>query len=339
MTALDQYARLEATAIWRAGKTSQRRDVFVSLGEATLVIHDGKDVALGHWSLPAVTRINPGAVPARYAPGTDAPEELEIADVTMIEAIERVRTVVERGRPRSGRLRAGVVTVILIAVLALAILWMPGALVRQTASIVPAASRAAIGDDILTQLRPMTGPACRTSAGDLALARLKNRLNLDARHRLAVAPAGITGAVHLPGGLIILGREAVEDYETPEVVAGYVLAEAAVFAERDPLAELLGNAGIAATVRLLTSGGLPDGAIRAEAQRLVATRPDERLQADTLKSVFETAGVPISPYAYALDVTGETVLPLIEIESVTSAERRPILSDDDWVALQNICGA
>jgi len=336
MTALDQYEKLEATAIWRPGAGTQRRDVYVSLGEATLVIHDGKDVALSHWSLPAVERRNPGKRPALYGPGPDAPEELEIEDDTMIAAIERVRMVVERSRPRQGRLRLGLIAVVLIAAVALATLWVPGALVRQAAAILPEASRAAIGEDLIRHLRPLTGAACRTPAGDLALARMKNRLLPGSGHRIAVMPAGIAGSVHLPGGTILIARAVVEDHETPQVAAGHVLSEAALFAARDPMIPLLAGAGLGSTLALLTRGEVPDAALAAHARRLVTESAAEVPPADLIVPVFAAADVALAPFARALDPTGASVGALLEADQQTPAPR-PILRDDDWVALQNIC--
>ncbi len=54
MTALTEYDRLECAAVWRAAPEAQRRDVFVSVGDATLVITDNADRVLAHWSLAAV---------------------------------------------------------------------------------------------------------------------------------------------------------------------------------------------------------------------------------------------------------------------------------------------
>jgi hypothetical protein len=45
-----------------------------------------------------------------------------------------------------------------------------------------------------------------------------------------------------------------------------------------------------------------------------------------------------SPYAYALDITGETVLPLIEADPRRALGSREVLKDADWVRLQGICG-
>ena len=66
MTALTQYSRLEATALWRPTLDAQRREVIVSIGDATLVIATINDQALTHWSLAAVVRANPAVSPAVF---------------------------------------------------------------------------------------------------------------------------------------------------------------------------------------------------------------------------------------------------------------------------------
>ena len=78
MTALQKYARLEAVGVWRESDQGQRRDVIVSIGDATLVITDSQEKALAHWSLAAITRVNPGLVPALYHPEGDKTESLEL---------------------------------------------------------------------------------------------------------------------------------------------------------------------------------------------------------------------------------------------------------------------
>lgn len=338
MTALTEYDRLEAQGLWRPSPGAQRRDVVVSVGEATLILLDGREVALAHWSLPAVERLNPGETPALYAPGPETPEELEIADPTMIEAIERVRRAIDRQRPHEGRLRGGIVAGVLIVALAAATLWLPGALIRHTAAIAPEASRTAIGRDLMGALRPLAGPACDTPGGTRALARLHTRLLGPGPGRIAVLPSGVATSVSIPGGTILVGRSLVEDYEAPDALAGFVLAEAARGVGTDPLETMLRETGILPALRLLTSGALPDGALRAYAETLVATRDATAPDAETLLPRFAEAGVPSSPYAYALDVTGETTVALIEADPVPPGTGRLILSDADWVALQGICG-
>jgi len=86
-TVLEQYQRLEAEGVWRPDPEAQRRDVIVSIGEATLTLSDAGERVLTHWSLPALSRVNPGVRPAIYSPGADAPDTLEISDGNMIEAL------------------------------------------------------------------------------------------------------------------------------------------------------------------------------------------------------------------------------------------------------------
>ena len=118
MTALQEYQRLECTGLWRDRAESQRRDVIVSFGDASLIIRElPSERALSHWSLPAARRLNPGRMPALFAPGPDTTEELEIDDETMIAAIAKVHALIERRRPRPGRLRGAILSVVAAAVL------------------------------------------------------------------------------------------------------------------------------------------------------------------------------------------------------------------------------
>ncbi|WP_212525445.1 hypothetical protein [Actibacterium sp. MT2.3-13A] len=335
MTALKQFERLESPGLWRESPQAQRRDVILTFGDASLVIADSQARPLTHWSLAALSRLNPGALPALYSPDPDSGETLELDDALMIEAIETVRAAISRARPHRGRLRLLALGGSLAAVLSLGLFWMPGALVRHTAAVVPAPARAEIGAALLAQITRVSGPPCREAGGRQALARLSARL--PGRGRTVVLPAGIAQAAHLPGGLVLLNRALVEDYDGPEVAAGFILAERARAAEADPLQSLLRAVGLRATLRLLTTGALPDSALRAYAEELPGA-PPRPLTDETLLARFAEAGVPSSPYAYALDISGETVLPLIEADPMRGRTQEPVLGDGDWVRLQGICG-
>ena len=335
MTALTEYQRLEAPGLWRPAPGAQRRDVIVSLGEASLVITDMSDRALAHWSLPAVLRVNPGATPALFRPGEDATEDLEIEDATMVAAVEKVRTTIARRRPQPGRLRQSLLVAGLLAVAAVGVVWLPGALIRHTAAVVPEAQRAAIGAELLGEVRRVAGAPCETPQGLRALGRLRDRLLGPEWGRLVVLRAGIPATAHLPGGIILVNRSLVEDHEAPAVAAGFVLAEAERAAAGDPLLALLQEAGPFAAFRLLTTGRIPSAVLAREAERLMSM-PPEPVGAAALVARFRAAGVSTAPYAYANDVTGEATLALIEADPLR-ADPRPILSDGDWIALQGIC--
>ncbi|EPX81054.1 hypothetical protein [Litoreibacter arenae] len=335
MTALKEYDRLESTGIWRESPDAQRRDVIVSFGNATLIIRDKADTALAHWSLPAIERLNPGARPALFRPGPEAGEELELDDATLIDAIEKVRRTVARRRPQRGRLRLYIFASLIAAIAALGYFWLPGALVRHTITVVPDSKRLAIGTALLGHLTRLTGDTCRSNLGAAALARLKARVLGDRVRKAYVVPSG-PEALYLPGGLLLLNRTVVEDHDSADVAAGYMLAASERNRDVDPLARLLSDAGGAATLRLLTSGQVSDDVLRDYAETLLAT-PQAAPAADLLLDRFATAKVAASPYAYAVDVTGESTLELIEADPYRGVEAPRLLSDGDWISLQEIC--
>ena len=336
MTALSEYQRLETTGIWRATPEAQRRDVIVSVGDATLVIYDGAGRPLAHWSLPALERRNPGIRPALYRPGPDSVEELELTAPEMVEAIERVRSAIQKRRPQRGRLRQALLAGALALVMIAGFLWLPDAMVRHAASVVPEAQRADLGNRLLAEIRRVAGAPCATPLGTRALERLHERL-LETPGRLEVVPGGITKAAHLPGGIILLNRALVEDYEDPSVVAGYVLAEALRAQAMDPMEQLLRFGGAMSAFRLLTTGDVTQQTLAAYAERLM-TEPPEPVSDPALLAEFLGADVPASPYAYAHDISGETTIGLIEADPVSPITALPVLRDAEWVSLQGICG-
>lgn len=335
MTVLEEYERLESTGVWSPGDGAQRRDVLVSIGEATLVLYDMSETALAHWSLPALDRLNPGQTPAIYSPGADAPDRLEIADTDMIAAIERVQTAIRRARGRPGRLRAAIAIGVLALAIGLGTLWLPGALARYAASILPDAARAEIGRDMMAHIRRRTGPACNDPAGARALFALERRLFPDGRTRLRVLPGGLTGTAHLPGGWLLAAHTLVEDFETPDVLAGYALAEHVRRSTTDPATALLEDAGLRPTLALLTTGHVPDATLAALADiRLIG--PPAPVDQTALLDAFSGAGVSPTAYAFARDISGETTLPLVEGAALATAAT-PLLTDGQWLALQQIC--
>lgn len=341
MTALKKYLRLECTGLWRPSPDAQRREVLVSFGDATLILADIKsERALGHWSLPAIIRLNPGETPALYAPGEDAGEELEIEDETMIDALEQVGALIRARAPRPGRLRLILLGLVAAVIAAAAILWLPDALIRHTASALPLSKRQEIGRMALADLTRLTGAPCAMPEGQAALARLRDRL-LGRRGEIVVLRDGLRAPAHLPGGLILLPRALVETADSPDVVAGAILVEDERREASQPLAPLLRHAGIMATLKLLTSGELPPSALRGYGEVMLSRARQGSAFApareDDLIARFAEAELPLTPYARHLDPSGETVLKLIESDPMRGIVTDPALGDTDWVALQGIC--
>jgi len=336
-TALTEFARLESSGLWRVTPDAQRREVLVSFGAATLVISDMAGRPLTHWSLPAVSRLNVGTRPAVFSPDLDQTETLEIADDLMIDAMEKVRKTVKRRRAKPGRLRNLGLGAASLAVLGLAVFWLPDALIQQTVSVVPQVKRAEIGATILGHIQRVAGQTCRSALGAQALDKVHRRaLGAQVAGQVVVVPSGTDAAIYLPGGLIVLNRDLVEDTENPAVVAGHIIAAAGQLLQADPLAHVLQASGIGATFTMLTTGEIAPEILRSYAETLVSSPPAPAPDAIVLP-LFEAAQLPSTPYAFAVDVTGETTLGLIEADPMAGRSVAPILSDAEWISLQGIC--
>lgn len=340
MTALSEFDRLEATGLWRADTMAQRREVIVSLGHATLMLKDTSDRALTHWSLAAVERLNPGKLPAIYHPDGDSDEVLELGvdAQEMVDAIEKLRKAVARSRPSQGRLRFALSSLVLGGVVALSVFWLPGALREHTLRVVPEVKRDAIGLSLIDEISRLTGPPCRASASAPALRMLARRVLGEPRAAdvIVLRGSGAPPSTHLPGGFVLLSRAVMEDSTSPESAAGFVLSEEVRAQARDPLEQLLKHAGFWATARLLTTGHLPQSAIEGYAPELLQAAPPPVL-VDAMAQAFETAEISLRSYAYAVDITGESVVSLIEADRLKGQDTRPVMADNDWLRLQAIC--
>jgi hypothetical protein len=334
MTALTEFQRLECTGLWRDAPGAQKREVIVSFGDATLVISEARNArALTHWSLPAIVRLNPGDTPARYAPAPDGDEELELDDATMIAAIEKVHVLIAARQPHPGRLRNLLLGSGLAAVLAIGILWMPRALIDHTADALPFATEQEIGRAALADLTRLTGAPCAGPEGTAALDRLRERMS-GTGAATVVLSAPLAEAHMLPGRIVVLPRKTVEGQDRPEVAAATILAAEVAAAHLAPIRDALHFAGFRATIGLLTTGQLPADALRGYGEALLARRPAASDAA--LLQRFSETGLSSTPYAYALDPTGETTLGLIEADPHRT-DAKPVMTDTDWVALQGIC--
>ena len=337
MTALHQYERLESSGLWRGDINSQRRDVTVSFGKATLVISDAAGRALTHWSLPAVVRQNEGVRPAVFTPDTGPDETLEIDDDLMIDAIEQVRKTLSRSRPQRGRMRQIGSWGILAAAAGLAIFWLPDALIRQTATSVPDQKRAEIGATVLGHVQKLTGPRCSDAAATQVLSTLHRRvLGADAKGRVVVLPVLAQGAVAMTGQLIALDRRIIENADDPAVPAGYILAAHLMGQRSDPFANVLDAVGFRKTLGLLATGDLASENLADYARSLTeqdAAFPTDRVLIDA----FAAAQLPTTPFAFARDGTGARTAGLIAADAHAERDEPEILSDADWIRLQGIC--
>lgn len=340
MAVKTEYQQLVATGLWRETSEAQRVEVTATIGEETLILSDDQARARAHWSLPALVRANPGSYPAIFHPDGDPGETLELNEDQdeMIRALDRLRASIDRRRPHPGRLRLVLLVLMVAAVVLGGVIWLPDALRRHAVSVVPQAKRAEIGAALKQEITRVAGQPCDWPEGQDALDRLADRIApRDTALRLHVMPTAVPDALFLPGREILLNKTLVEDYDEPDVVAGFVVAELLRAAATDPLDDLLRFAGPRGSFQLLTIGDLPGGAVRKYAEHLLTTKRP-RPETDDLLTRFAAAKVRSTPYAYALDVSGEATLPLIEADPFANNAPPPLMPDADWLRLQDICG-
>lgn len=338
MTALTEFQRLEAQGSWRETPEARLREVVVSVGDATLILTDPKsDLPLSHWSLPAVTRTNPGELPAIYAPGSQgADETVEIDDPLMIAAIERVHRAIAARRAHPGRLRGGLTIMAVVAMLAAAVIWLPEAIIGHAAGIAPPAQQRMIGEAVLTDIERSTGAVCTRASGQAVLDWLTPRLvGQDAQIR--VVPGPLNGALRLPGNLYVLGSDLLDGAPDPEAAAGHLIAARLATDPADATRRALDHAGLRAALQLMTLGSLTDGAMTGFGEGLLS-QPVPRPGDANLLSAAEEAGISSEPYALSIDPTGDSVLGLIEGDPFRlDARPKALLTDQQWLALQQIC--
>ncbi len=341
MTALQRYQRLEAPGLWRAAAQDQRRDTIVSLGKATLTISDTRSgEILSHWSLPATTCLNPGEMPALFVPhsGPEASEgeSLELDDPEMIEALMAIRRAL-KPRRNAQRIRLSLAGAGALVLALVGVLWVPGTLTDHAASITPPAKRAQIGRDILAALAsgPQPVRACADPAGRQALTSLRSRL-LGSGYRLAVLEGAphLTTA-HLPGRLVIIGREFLEGLDSAETLAGHLLAQELLIETTDPMRAFLDRAGVRATVRFLTTGELTEASIAAFGAERLSSVPQSPPAAELVARMAQR-GVPLGPYVGSLSDPARQDA-LTQAQSPAAPAPEPLISDGEWLTLQNIC--
>ena len=338
MTALTEFERLEAQGSWRETPEARLREVIVSVGDATLTLSDPKsERPLSHWSLPAVTRLNPGKLPAIYSPHADGPDEtLEVDDPLMIEAIDRVQRAVLARQAHPGRLRGGLTLLTALAMAAAAVVWLPDALTRHAANIAPPAQAVAVGKAVLADISRSTGAICERQSGQAVLDWIAPKLIAEDA-KIRVVPSPVNGARRLPGNLYVLGNDVLLTARGPEAAAGHLIAAEMAISDRELLLNALEYAGTRAVLQLLTLGTLPEKAMQGYGETLLqqpAPPPDR----DRLLKAFREKQIPSTPYARNLDPTGASVLDLIKEDPFrNSPPSKSLLTDPQWLALQQIC--
>jgi hypothetical protein len=338
MTALHQYSRLEAAGLWRSAPSAQRREVIIGLREATIVLLDPKtDLPLAQWSLPAIVRTGEYEGFVIYASHEDMEETLEIDDPAMIAALDKVRSALDRRRKKPGRLRMALLASACAALGGIVAIWMPMRLYDFVAYRLPDAARAEIAALALADIASVSGSPCTGRLGEQASRDLARRLSPDPPFGILVVPEGITQPATLGDGTVVLPYSLVEAVDGPDSLAGLVLAQQARMAQTDPILPVLHHAGLLATLRLMSSGALPDGALKGYGLALIAAEgqaaQDSGAIVADLAARFAAAKIKMAPYGSYANLPELAALP----DPFAQGSEPPVLDDAAFLGMQYIC--
>ncbi|MBM3606125.1 MAG: hypothetical protein FJX25_15780 [Alphaproteobacteria bacterium] len=254
----------------------------------------------------------------------------------MIDAIERVQRAIASHRATPRRLRGVVTGLAALAMLGAAILWLPDAMIRHAAAIAPPAQARTIGMAILTDIQHDAGAVCRRRSGQQVLDWITPRLS-GSEALVQVVPGPLNGARRLPGNLYVLGNDLLADKPTLDAAAGHLVAARLAQDDKEVTLQALRHAGLMAALRLMTLGTLPRSAMEGYGDVLL-TQPLPLPDPAALPPAFAELGLSTEPYARTIDPTGAAVLPLIEADPIRAGEPpADLLTDEQWVALQQIC--
>lgn len=376
MTALAGYERLEAPGRYFDGETASPREVFVKFGDATLIVIDIDDRPITHWSLAGLRDRGERGGTLSLAPdqaggGADSGERLVIEDADMIAAIRAVcpdlrrSPTVKRGRLGRAILWAGAA----VGAIYLILFHLAPALSDELAALIPPETEAAMGERMADRFADLVSDGegagfCSNAPGDRALAALTRRLERSADAPLPVVVRVLDGkavnAFALPGGQIVLFRGLLRSAASPEEVAGVLAHEIGHVAARDPTRLTLRSAGTAGLLGILfgdvtgatVTVALSEALLRSGYQREAEAEADayaarllaaEGLPTPPLARFFDelaerTGGMPalLSHLASHPDLAGRADA-MRAADKVGEASFEPALSDQQWVALRNIC--
>lgn len=372
MTALKRYDLLEAEGRYFDGKSAAPREVVVKFGDASLMILDMNDMPITHWPLATLRDLGTAGPGLSLMPDFGSDERLSISDDDMIEAIRTICPKLNEGEAVGGRrwMRVASWAGLALGSVYLIIFHLLPAISDQLAELIPPEAEAAMGEQMVDEFAKILSGFeeprfCSTPDGDSALNKMVARAEAVSDPHLPltvqVLDHEMVNAFALPGGQIVLFRGLIDKADSPEEVAGVLAHEIGHVVNRDPTRIALRSAGSAGLLGLLLgdfTGATVTVALSEALLRSGYQREAEAAADDFANAALGAQGLPTKPFAgFFLKLkedVGERPNFLTHLAShpdlggradkATAADQvgeqpfTPALNDQDWVALQEICG-
>jgi Zn-dependent protease with chaperone function len=350
-----------ATAVYFDGQTSRKHRVTVTLAEQCEITEDGETLAT--WPLGDIRRVDAPTGTLRLSCATDRPlARLEVRDATLAGLIAQRCVRLDEGAP--GRSGAGRIVMwsalALVSIVLVAIYGVPLAADRLT-PLVPRTVEARLGEAADKQVRIIfSDKLCDAPKGQAAFRKLMDALRaaggLDRSVDAAVLSTPIPNAFALPGGKVYLFSGLLEKAYNSDEIAGVLAHELGHISHRDSLRQLIYNGGTSYLIGLLFGDISGSSALIFASRTMVESTYSRESEAAADRfsiQVMHALGRPTRPMGELLHrVTGdernhalsflsnhpftEDRLALMQQEN-RPANAPPILSDEEWLALRDIC--
>jgi Zn-dependent protease with chaperone function len=354
-----------ADAVFYDGESARRRTVSITVTASSLDIHDGSE-QVASWPFAEVRRRDaPDGILRLTREGASSLVRLDIADAETQAAIRQHCLYLDdtAHRERTGRIlfwsAAAAVSILLCVFFLLPIL------ADRLTPLIPASYERRLGTAVDNQIRTIfSGKICKDPQGLAALERLVAQLRgaQGPQVDVLVLESTVPNAVALPGGRIYLFKALLDEAESVDEIAGVLAHEIGHAAHRDGLRKLIQAGGTYYLLGLLLGDVTGGGAIVVVSRYLVdsAYSREAEVAADNFAGRTMTAlGRPAHPMALLLkriegkhedDEGNDFEVPaflsthpvtdqrLKALEKqVPSRPGAPLLSDEQWRALKEIC--
>ena len=353
-------APIEGPAVYFDGRSAQRREAIVRLGEALEIGLNG--VVAAQWPYADIRRADSGAGVMGLA-CLSAPElaRLNLRDEALKAAVERRCTQLgQRDIDRRGVAKIIFWSLAAAAsLIAVAVFGVPRAADGLTRLVSPTLERR-LGDAIANQVNLIFGDKkCINANGNAALAELVQKLAVQAGLPgplpLTVIDTNMANAFALPGGRVYVLRGLIDKAHNSDELAGVLAHELGHVAHRDGLRVMISSGGSAFLLGLLLGDVSGSGAIILGGRALMQSAHSREAEASadafaamTLHGLGRTAA-PLGVFLLRLTGNQEGQIALLASHPL-SQDRLVALQKDDapstgpdilgveqWRAIKQIC--
>lgn len=367
MTALSDYAKLEAEAVFFDAQSGVSTEVILSFGERSLMIVGLDDRALAHWPLASLhcpdAQVNASI---KIAPDRSAEDFLRLQDQEMITAIQAVCPNLYDAPTEipKKRIPRWLWPAMLIVFLVLGGIFSVPMVKTKIIDDITADQEVRLGramrSHVITVLQA-DRPAlweCTEPEGRQALDSVVMRIGeAIPGQSFSVIDLQDIGLLTLPGGETMIFRGLLDTVETPEGLAGVLAHQMVHMKNRDALKNTVAAFRPMDLLKFWWGGEPTDEVLETSAQASLA-RPftpeaEAAANAGAIVSLTE-ARLPTRPFAKAIESwrhRQNSSLAFItrhpggpdRIAKINAADQigenpfKPALDDRSWLALGNIC--